>query len=66
VFGEDVAFGGVFRCTVGLLEKFGRDRVFNTPLSEQVTIVPNLITYPIVSASSPSMLHPAYIVNELA
>lgn len=35
VFGEDVAFGGVFRCTVGLLEKFGRDRVFNTPLSEQ-------------------------------
>lgn len=36
VFGEDVSFGGVFRCTVGLLERFGRDRVFNTPLSEQV------------------------------
>jgi len=35
VFGEDVAFGGVFRCTVGLLDRFGRDRVFNTPLSEQ-------------------------------
>eukprot|EP00878_Enallax_costatus_P027741 GHUV01029891.1.p1 GENE.GHUV01029891.1~~GHUV01029891.1.p1 ORF type:complete len:133 (-),score=32.71 GHUV01029891.1:323-721(-) len=35
VFGEDVAFGGVFRCTVGLLERFGR-RVFNTPLAEQV------------------------------
>jgi 2-oxoisovalerate dehydrogenase E1 component beta subunit len=35
VFGEDVAFGGVFRCTVGLLERFGRQRVFNTPLSEQ-------------------------------
>jgi hypothetical protein len=35
VFGEDVAFGGVFRCTVGLLERYGR-RVFNTPLSEQV------------------------------
>lgn len=35
VLGEDVAFGGVFRCTVGLLERFGRDRVFNTPLSEQ-------------------------------
>lgn len=35
VFGEDVAFGGVFRCTSGLAEQFGRDRVFNTPLTEQ-------------------------------
>ena len=33
VFGEDVGFGGVFRCTLGLQEKFGKDRVFNTPLS---------------------------------
>nr|CAG4650247.1 EOG090X0840 [Sida crystallina] len=35
VFGEDVAFGGVFRCTVGLQEKHGKSRVFNTPLCEQ-------------------------------
>lgn len=35
VFGEDVGFGGVFRCTVDLREKFGAHRVFNTPLCEQ-------------------------------
>jgi len=35
IFGEDVAFGGVFRCSVGLREKHGANRVFNTPLCEQ-------------------------------
>lgn len=35
LFGEDVAFGGVFRCSMKLAETYGGDRVFNTPLSEQ-------------------------------
>lgn len=34
LFGEDVAFGGVFRCSQNLQGQFGKDRVFNTPLSE--------------------------------
>ncbi|MCB1914084.1 MAG: alpha-ketoacid dehydrogenase subunit beta, partial [Rhodocyclaceae bacterium] len=35
VLGEDVgAVGGVFRATDGLLERFGPDRVIDTPLAE--------------------------------
>jgi 2-oxoisovalerate dehydrogenase E1 component beta subunit len=30
VFGEDIQFGGVFRCTMNLAADFGTERVFNT------------------------------------
>ena len=34
-YGEDVAdYGGAFKLTKGLMEAFGRERVFNTPISE--------------------------------
>ena len=37
IFGEDIAVnGGVFRSTVGLLEKFGSERVLDTPLAESM------------------------------
>lgn len=35
VFGQDVAFGGVFRCTLDLRKEFGPTRVFNSTLCEQ-------------------------------
>jgi len=35
LMGEDIGyFGGVFRCTAGLQERFGKTRVFDTPISE--------------------------------
>jgi len=37
--GEDIAgAGGVFKTTVGLLDKFGAERVRNTPISEQAIL----------------------------
>ena len=39
LYGQDVAvWGGIFKVTAGLLEKFGPDRVFDTPISESVMV----------------------------
>jgi 2-oxoisovalerate dehydrogenase E1 component beta subunit len=73
VFGEDVAFGGVFRCSLGLQDKFGKDRVFNTPLCEQ-GIVGFAIGMAVTGATAIAEIQfgdyifPAYdqIVNEAA
>ena len=34
VLGEDIQEGGVFRVTDGMLERFGPERVLDTPLAE--------------------------------
>jgi len=39
LYGQDVAvWGGIFKVTEGLLEKFGSERVFDTPISENVLV----------------------------
>src|SRR5436189_6398246 len=39
VFGEDIGrSGGVFRVTDGLQAEYGKDRVFDTPISEAGTV----------------------------
>ena len=38
VLGEDVASGGVFKTTAGLLAEFGKERVWDTPISEQAIL----------------------------
>ncbi len=38
LLGEDVACGGVFKTTLGLVDKFGAERVWDTPISEQAIV----------------------------
>jgi len=74
VFGEDVGFfGGVFRCTAGLQEKYGRHRCFDTPISESgiVGTAIGMAAYglrPCIEIQFADYMYPAYdqIVSEAA
>ncbi|NRA53118.1 MAG: alpha-ketoacid dehydrogenase subunit beta [Gammaproteobacteria bacterium] len=73
-FGEDVGhFGGVFRSTSGLQDKYGKDRCFNTPLTEQGIIgfangLAAQGAVPIAEIQFADYIFPAFdqIVNETA
>ena len=74
VFGEDVGyFGGVFRCTKGLQEKYGRNRCFDAPINESgiVGTAIGMAAYglrPCVEIQFADYVYPAYdqIVSEAA
>jgi len=74
VFGEDVGyFGGVFRCTLGLQQKYGKRRCFDTPISELgiVGTAIGMAAYglrPCVEVQFADYVYPAYdqIVSEAA
>lgn len=74
VMGEDVGyFGGVFRCTAGLQNRFGTERCFDTPISE-LGIVGTAVGMaafglkPVVEIQFADYMYPAYdqIVSEAA
>src|SRR6188508_3497149 len=74
VFGEDVGyFGGVFRCTAGLQQKYGRTRCFDAPINEAgiVGAAIGMAAYglrPCVEIQFADYMYPAYdqIVSEAA
>ncbi len=73
-FGEDAGyFGGVFRCTEGLQQRFGPHRSFDTPISESgiVGAAVGMATYglrPVAEIQFADYMYPGYdqIVSEAA
>ncbi|MGV6802251.1 MAG: alpha-ketoacid dehydrogenase subunit beta [bacterium] len=74
IFGEDVGyFGGVFRCTEGLQDKYGKTRVFDAPINESgiVGAAVGMAAYgmkPCVEVQFADYVYPAYdqITQELS
>ncbi len=74
IFGEDVGyFGGVFRVTDGLQKKYGRERVFDTPITEGgiVALAVGMGAYglrPIVEIQFADYIYPAMdqLISEAA
>ncbi len=74
VFGEDVGFfGGVFRCTAGLQEKYGPSRCFDAPINESgiVGAAIGMAAYglrPVIEIQFADYVYPAFdqIVSEAA
>ncbi len=74
VLGEDVGyFGGVFRVTEGLQKKYGKSRVFDTPIAENgiVAAAIGMAAYglrPVAEIQFADYIYPAYdqIVSEAA
>lgn len=74
VFGQDVGYyGGVFRCTQGLQQKYGTSRCFDTPISETgiVGVAVGMGAYglrPVAEIQFADYMYPAYdqMVSEAA
>ncbi len=73
VLGEDVGEGGVFRATEGFVDRFGRERVIDSPLAESSILAVSIGAAlnglrPVAEIQFADYIHPAMnqIINEAA